>query len=114
MSWYSTPSEDECAGECIEYPHQWALGGRGLCRNCNTLGTGDPCGDGDCLGHPDYPRITRFNQQLDVLYVLPDGSCFYTPDGEGRVWFDTEDEGLEQLALSADLHYLTTEQIPED
>jgi hypothetical protein len=37
-------------------------------------------------------EITRDNQVPDVLYVLPDGACFVTPDGVGRYWYDDEDE----------------------
>ena len=37
--------------------------------------------------------ITRENQKTDVLYVLPDGeTCFVTPDGEGRRYYDSTDE----------------------
>jgi hypothetical protein len=43
---------DECRGECITRPHRWTLGGAGLCARtgCRTLGTGDPCNDGNCEG----------------------------------------------------------------
>lgn len=36
--------------------------------------------------------IDRDNQEADVLYVLPDGTAFVTPDGVGRYWYDDEDE----------------------
>lgn len=45
-------------GDCpITYPHNWSLGGRGLCQNgrCRTLGSGDFHNDGDCLWHPEHP-----------------------------------------------------------
>ena len=45
-------------------------------------------------------RITRANQQVDVIYeVLDDNdgeSYFVTPDGEGRYWYETLDEATEQ------------------
>jgi len=36
--------------------------------------------------------IDRDNQEPDVLYVLPDGTCFVTPDGMGRYWYDDEEQ----------------------
>ena len=45
--------------ECITYPHRYASGLRmlAICQNgsCRNVGQGDPCGDGDCLWHPDNP-----------------------------------------------------------
>lgn len=49
-------------------------------------------------GEIDYPEgwVTRENQEPDVLYVLPDGSCFVSPDGIGRYYFDAEHEAFEE------------------
>lgn len=46
------------APEWFLYPHNWTLGGRGICANgnCITLGTGEPENDGPCTQHPDYPQ----------------------------------------------------------
>lgn len=33
-------------------------------------------------------------QETDVVYVLADGSAFFSPDGEGRIWYDTEEEAM--------------------
>lgn len=48
--------------------------------------------------------ITRDNQESDVLYVLPDGTCFVTPDGEGRIYYDTEDEALADRDVDRTVH----------
>lgn len=41
--------------------------------------------------------FTRNNQRTDRIYVLPNkGGCFVSPDGEGRVYFDTVPEADEQ------------------
>lgn len=37
-------------------------------------------------------RLTRAAQDADVLYLLPDGTCFWSPDGEGRFWYDNVDD----------------------
>ena len=40
--------------------------------------------------------MTRSEQQADYAYILPDGQAFYTPDGEGRIWYDSEEDLLEE------------------
>ncbi len=43
--------EAECRGECITRPHRWSPSGARCTRlGCNVVGTGDPCGDGNCEG----------------------------------------------------------------
>lgn len=47
--------------DCITYHHQYRYGdgkfSSPICQNgrCGNVGQGDPCGDGDCLWHPDNP-----------------------------------------------------------
>lgn len=55
---------------------------------------------------PSKYRIDRFLdlndrswQRDDVIYLMPDGSAFFTPDGEGRLWYDTEDEAVDESGL---------------
>jgi hypothetical protein len=49
------------AEDCITYHHNYTYGGgrfrSAICQNgrCGNVGQGDPCGDGDCLWHPDNP-----------------------------------------------------------
>ncbi|WJN62692.1 hypothetical protein [Streptomyces phage phiScoe10] len=50
--------------------------------------------------------ITRENQEADVLYVLPDGTAFVTPDGLGRYWYDSEEEGEEDYAFIERTEYI--------
>lgn len=51
-------------------------------------------------------HITRDNQEPDVLYVLPDGSAFVTPDGEGRYWYDSEEEAEEDYGFIERTEYI--------
>lgn len=42
---------EECGGECITRPHRWSPSGARCTREgCDVVGTGDPCGDGNCEG----------------------------------------------------------------
>lgn len=34
-------------------------------------------------------------QLEDTVYELPDGTAFYTPDGEGRIYYDSLDDAYE-------------------
>jgi hypothetical protein len=52
----------------------------------------------------DSRTLTRADQEADRLYVLEDGTCFYTVDGEGRDWYDSEDEAWEQVAPAETLY----------
>lgn len=62
--------------------------------------------------------VTRKSQQMGVIYVTPraaDGermSVFFTPDGVGRVWFDTVTEALRETGISK-VAYLISEPADE-
>lgn len=61
---------------------------------------------------PDPERgMTRGEQEVDRLYITPDGLAFYTPDGEGRIWYDTEAEAIADTGLDT-IVYLDRD--PED
>jgi len=53
--------------------------------------------------------ITRDTQEPDTLYVDPDGACWYTPDGVGRIWlFEDPDEQttlMDEDAAIAEMGY---------
>lgn len=41
----------ECSGACVTRPHVWSPSGARCTRtNCTVVGSGDPCGDGNCEG----------------------------------------------------------------
>lgn len=42
----------------------------------------------------DLDANDRSWQRTDTVYVTPDGSAFFTPDGEGRIWYDSEEEAM--------------------
>jgi hypothetical protein len=44
--------------------------------------------------------ITRSTQQVDVIYLVQSGEAFYSPDGEGRVWFDTLEDALAETGIT--------------
>uniref|UniRef100_A0AAU7GZQ5 Uncharacterized protein n=1 Tax=Streptomyces phage Kamino TaxID=3158857 RepID=A0AAU7GZQ5_9CAUD len=50
--------------------------------------------------------ITRENQEVDVIYVLPDGTAFVTPDGAGRYWYDSEEEAVEDYLYTERVEYI--------
>lgn len=82
----------------------------GLIWACPECGWHNPSTDAfceSCSGKPFRKRrrkvtmkITRKNQQSDVIYVTQNypesGSVFITPDGEGRIWYDSIKEAQEQ------------------
>lgn len=47
--------------------------------------------------------ITRKRQGTSYIYIQPDGTCFFSPDGEGRVFFDTVEEAREESGLTRTL-----------
>ena len=61
--------------------------------------------------------VTRKSQKTDTIYVLPGAefgdpeSVFFTPDGEGRIWFDTLTEAIEQTGITS-VEYLMSN--PDD
>lgn len=45
-------------------------------------------------------NFTRADQLPERIYVVPsmnDWNCFYTPDGEGRIWYETLELALEDV-----------------
>lgn len=62
--------------------------------------------------------VTRNSQQMGVIYVTPRAandepmSVFFTPDGVGRVWFDTVAEALRETGIPKVI-YLTSEPADE-
>lgn len=50
--------------------------------------------------------VTRKTQREDVLYVTPrysegkDSCVFYTPDGEGRFYFDTIETAMDETGIT--------------
>ena len=47
-----------------------------------------------------YPNDNdRDWQRLDTAYVIPNGKAFFTPDGEGRIWYESLEELLEDTGL---------------
>jgi hypothetical protein len=71
-------ADDDCTGGHVDYPHAWSPSGA-RCTRCPVAGTGDPCGDGDCTGHPDYPHHEIHDDHPDVCVrcglLYPDGPC---------------------------------------
>lgn len=47
----------------------------------------------------DY--FLRDEQEADTIYEMPDGSVFYTPDGIGRVYYDTIEDALADMGDDA-------------
>ena len=49
--------------------------------------------------------MTRAQQEVDVIYVLPDETtAFFTPDGEGRIYYDTVAEAIADTGLDEIIH----------
>ena len=40
--------------------------------------------------------MTRAEQRAEYLYLEPDGGAFFTPDGEGRIYYPSEADALEE------------------
>lgn len=61
--------------------------------------------------------VTRKSQKTDVIYVTPgaeqgaEGLVFFSPDGKGRVWYDTVNEAKEETGLTKVIYLL---EDPED
>lgn len=61
--------------------------------------------------------VTRKSQQMGIIYVTPraerdePNSVFFTPDGVGRVWFDTVAEAQRETGIPKVI-YLISE--PDD
>lgn len=41
--------------------------------------------------------LTRDQQEPEYLYIQPDGSAFFTPDGYGRVYYASQAEALKEI-----------------
>lgn len=55
--------------------------------------------------------LTRAEQKPEQIYVVvPTGQGFYTPDGEGRVWYDS----LEELQEDYDGPVIFLTEEPEE
>jgi hypothetical protein len=44
-------------------------------------------------------------QETDVVYVLEDGTAFFSFDGEGRVWYDSLAEAQAETGLDKVVHF---------
>lgn len=58
---------------------------------------------------------SRKTLKLDVIYTVPtvrdEQEAFFSPDGEGIVWFDTVEKAKEETGLTKVTHLMTR---PED
>lgn len=52
--------------------------------------------------------ITRANQLVEVIYVNPDGTAFWSPDGVGRFYFESLEEAQEQCIFDLPIVKLST------
>lgn len=61
--------------------------------------------------------VTRKTQRTGVIYVTPRAeggdtmSVFFTPDGRGRIWFDSVEKAQRETGINV-IHFLASE--PED
>jgi hypothetical protein len=56
--------------------------------------------------------LTRDQQRTGTVYVLPDGeTSFFTPDGEGRIYFDSLQEARDETGINV-VAYL--DETPDD
>lgn len=55
--------------------------------------------------------LTRYMQQADTIYVLPSGEAFYTPDGEGRIYYDSPEDAEDETGCT---HWVWLSHFPED
>ena len=67
---------EECDGSCITRPHTWSPSGA-RCTVCNLVGTGDPCGDGNCRCEcsKEYGPCEEHGETV----VQREGASTYTP-----------------------------------
>ena len=57
----------------------------------------------------EWERMEREQQKTDVIYVTPSGGVFVSPDGIGRIWYDSEEEAAEQHGDHLETVYLDVE-----
>jgi hypothetical protein len=75
-------------------------------RECRRCGRGDLDPDGgvmevDCFDE-GLEVIARPGLETEKVYVNPDGSAFWTPDGVGCFFYDSEDEALAEAGSPTD------------
>lgn len=59
--------------------------------------------------------VTRETQEPDLIYILTDGAtCFVTPDGVGRYWYDSVLEAEEQHGDDVPHVYLEVDPPSDD
>jgi hypothetical protein len=64
------------------------------CRRCGRDDVGpDTISEADCFDE-GLEVIARPGLETEKVYVNPDGSAFWTPDGVGCFFYDSEDEAL--------------------
>jgi hypothetical protein len=57
--------------------------------------------------------VTRKTQEMGVIYVTPGAengepeSVFFTPDGLGRIWFDTVEEAHRETGIAKVIHLMS-------
>jgi hypothetical protein len=57
--------------------------------------------------------VTRKTQQIGIIYVTPGmasgepESVFFTPDGVGRIWFDTVDAAKNETGITKVVHLMS-------
>lgn len=56
-------------------------------------------------------RVTRDTQRPDTLYVDPDGTTWFTPDGIGRIWPCHDEEQTQPMDEDAALDELGFERV---
>ena len=56
--------------------------------------------------------MTRAEQRAETVYVTPDGEAFFTPDGEGRIWYDDMDAAIDEHGN--DVRVIHLDNDPED
>jgi hypothetical protein len=56
--------------------------------------------------------MTRKQMEIDTIYRTPGDLYFFSPDGEGRIWYDTEEEIRDATGIVDDVVVLMSE--PED
>ena len=56
--------------------------------------------------------LKRSEQEVEVIYLAPDGSAFWSPDGEGRFYFESLNEARENAFF--DMPVKNLKEFPED
>lgn len=81
---------------------------------CPACGWGINAEEG-CCGNLDCQErrygLTRAEQEAEKIYTTPQGQAFWTPDGEGRIWYDTLAEAIADVG---EYPVVELEREPED